>query len=330
MKNKKVLVLGGAGFIGSHLVDALIEEGANVLVIDNLFLGKRENVNENAKLIIMDVCDENFYSHVSNFKPDVVYNLAVLPLPHSLVHPLSNIKVNIKIVQTLCEFVRRGWIGKMVHFSSSEVYGSALYSPMCENHPWKASTPYAASKAAGDMICLSYVTTFGCDISIIRPFNNYGPRQNAGSYAGIIPLTVNRIKNNEILIIYGDGNQTRDYIYVADTARAAIMMGRRDDLKGEIFNIASGHEYSINWLVDEMVKNMKPGNLSWHPVEGINGSIKKIYVPPVHIRYEPPRPGDVRRHVANVIKAKDQLGFVHRVPMEIGLKKTIGWYKDQQ
>jgi len=94
MKNKKVLVLGGAGFIGSHLVDALVEEGANVLVIDSLFLGKRENVNEKAKLVIMDVCDENFYNHVSNFKPDVVYNLAVLPLPHSLVHPLSNIKTN--------------------------------------------------------------------------------------------------------------------------------------------------------------------------------------------------------------------------------------------
>jgi UDP-glucose 4-epimerase len=309
MKNKKCLVVGGAGFIGSHLVDALVKEQANVLVIDNLFLGKKENVNEKAKLVILDVCDENFYDYVSNFAPDIVYNLAVLPLPHSLVHPLSNIKVNIKIVQTLCEFVRRGWIGKMVHFSSSEVYGSAEYSPMCENHPWKASTPYAASKAAGDMICLSYVKTFDCDISIIRPFNNYGPRQNAGSYAGIIPLTINRVLNGEPAVVFGDGHQTRDYIYVKDTATAAIMMGQRDDLKGEIFNIASGHEYSMNWLVGEITKNINPNS---------------------KILYDHPRPGDVRRHIANVIKAKDKLGFEHKIPMIEGLQKTINWYVKEQ
>lgn len=305
MKNKKVLVVGGAGFIGSHLVDALIEQGNKVLVIDNLFLGKKENVNENAKLIIMDVCDENFYGHVFNFKPDLVYNLAVLPLPHSLVHPLSNIKINIKIVQTLCEFVRRGWIGKMIHFSSSEVYGSAMYSPMCEHHPWKASTPYAASKASGDMICLSYVETFGCNISIIRPFNNYGPRQNAGSYAGIIPLTINRLLKGEPAIVFGDGNQTRDYIYVKDTAKAAVLMGMRNDLKGEVINIASGHEYSMNWLVNEIIKMIDPNQ---------------------KILYEAKRSGDVRRHIANVMKAKDMLGFEHETSMIEGLNQTVEWY----
>lgn len=317
MKNKKVLVLGGAGFIGSHLVDSLIEEGADVLVIDNLFLGKHMNVNKNAKFIKMDVCDENLYGYVSNFNPDVVYNLAVLPLPHSLIFPLENVRTNVKIVQILCEFVRRGWIKKLIHFSSSEVYGSAQYSPMCEDHPWKASTPYAASKAAGDMICLSYVSTFDCNISIIRPFNNYGPRQNAGSYAGIIPLTINRILQNESLVVYGDGNQTRDYIYVKDTALAAVMMGKRDDLKGEVFNVASGHEYSVNWLITEIQKTMD--NFYSIP-EYSNAWV---------VKHQSQRPGDVRRHVANMMKAKDKLGFEHKTSMLTGLKETIKWYKEQ-
>jgi UDP-glucose 4-epimerase len=159
------------------------------------------------------------------------------------------------------------------------------------------------------MICLSYVKTFDCDISIIRPFNNYGPRQNAGSYAGIIPLTINRVLNGEPAVVFGDGHQTRDYIYVKDTATAAIMMGQRDDLKGEIFNIASGHEYSMNWLVGEITKNINPNS---------------------KILYDHPRPGDVRRHIANVIKAKDKLGFEHKIPMIEGLQKTINWYVKEQ
>jgi UDP-glucose 4-epimerase len=314
MKNKKVMVVGGAGFIGSHLVDALIEEGAIVCVVDNLFLGKADNVNPSAVFAYVDACNfSQLISVVKSFRPDLIYNLAVKPLPHSLKNPVGNIECNIKIVQNLCEVVRGSSCNQLIQFSSSEVYGSAQYEPMCENHPWKASTPYAASKAAGDMICLSYVRTFGCNISILRPFNNYGPRQNAGSYAGIIPLTIERIKKGENPIIYGDGEQTRDYIYVEDTARAAMMMGKRDDLAGEVFNIASGHDYSVNWLVQEIMSLMEEQNYpDMHP-----------------IKMESARPGDIRRHIANVLKAKDVLGFEHTTPMDEGLRKTVKWYLSQ-
>jgi UDP-glucose 4-epimerase len=194
----------------------------------------------------------------------------------------------------------------LIHFSSSEVYGSAQYEPMCENHPIGASTPYAAAKAACDFICMSYVKTFGCNISILRPFNNYGPRQNAGSYAGVIPLTINRLMNGENPIIYGDGLQTRDYIYVEDTVRAAILLAG-SDLQGEIINVGSGHDVSIKWLVSEIMKLV-----GWEKTR--------------EIEIQPARPGDVRRHIANVLKAKDLLGFQHKVGMEEGLKKTVAWY----
>lgn len=303
---RRVAVIGGAGFIGSHLVDALIENGDIVAVADNLFLGKKDNIDRRAEfyLVYADNVRE-IERFIQSFEPHLIYNLAVLPLPHSLTSPDHNISNNIAITQHLCEFLRAGEYRQLVHFSSSEVYGSAQYEPMCEEHPWKASTPYAASKAACDMICLSYVRTFGCNISILRPFNNYGPRQNAGSYAGIIPLTINRIREGKPAVIYGDGHQTRDYIYVKDTARAAVMLGNRQDLKGEVFNIGSGHDYSINWLVFEIAELMKANAI---------------------IEYESPRPGDIRRHIANVLKAKDVLGFEHTTPMAQGLAETIDFY----
>lgn len=315
MKNKRIAVIGGAGFIGSHLVDALVEEGAKILVIDDLFLGRKDNIPLDKVFFVQTgACDyNNLWYWLDKYEIEIVYNLAVLPLPHSLDNPYVNIEVNIKIVQNLCKILQNKVFKKFIHFSSSEVYGSAQYEPMCEAHPIEPSTPYAASKAAGDFICMSYVKTFGCDISIIRPFNNYGPRQNAGSYAGVIPLTIERIKNGQSPIIYGDGQQTRDYIYVEDTARAAVMMGKRDDLKGQIINIGSGHDVSIQWLVEEIMTLMR--------LQGFERNYP--------IRVESARPGDVRRHIANIFKAKDVLGFEHKIGMEEGLRKTIDWYLRQ-
>jgi UDP-glucose 4-epimerase len=315
MKDTKVLVVGGAGFIGSHLVDAFIKERAIVTVVDNLFLGKEENLPKGIDLRKVNAC--NFFDMeetLQDVKPDLIYNLAVLPLPHSLEDPVANIDCNVAMITNLCELQREMKSFRLIHFSSSEVYGSARYAPMCEDHPLEASTPYAASKAAGDLICMSYVRTFGSDISILRPFNNYGPKQNAESYAGVIPLTIARLMKNESPIICGTGTQTRDYIYVEDTARAAVMMGQRPDLKGEIINIGSGHDIQIGWLVEEIrdLYLKMSGEETWQA-----------------IAVRPERIGDVRRHLCNGLKAKDVLGFTHKIGMVEGLQKTIRWYLDQ-
>lgn len=314
----KILVVGGAGFIGSHLVDSLVLKGHDVFVADNLFLGKRSNISKlnDDRFFNIDASDfeKLFRIFCEIGKVDLVYNLAVMPLSHSIDCPHINVDSNIKIVNNLCCLLQEYHYSRLIHFSSSEVYGSAQYEPMCEKHPIEPSTPYAAAKAAGDFICLSYVKTFGCDISIIRPFNNYGPRQNSGSYAGVIPLTINRILNGESPIIYGDGQQTRDYIYVEDTVKAAIILSEKEDAKGEIFNIASGHDVSIEWLVKKIQELIGKRN--------IIPEYSKVY----SILYEPERPGDVRRHIANTLKAKDVLGFQHEISMREGLEKTIDWY----
>jgi UDP-glucose 4-epimerase len=176
---------------------------------------------------------------------------------------------------------------------------------MDEAHPAVPSTPYAASKLAGDQVVLSYWHTFGLDAAVIRPFNNFGPRQNAGTYAGIIPIVVDRATRGEPIEIYGDGEQTRDFVFVRDTADAAIRLFGTSAARGRIVNVASGREVSVNELVATMLD--------------ILGS-------DVEVRHVDPRPGDVRRHLASIDLARELIGYEPRTSLHDGLAETIDWY----
>jgi UDP-glucose 4-epimerase len=308
------LVTGGAGFIGSHLVDRLIrEKPSNLVVVDNLFLGKESNLNEarnnykGLKFYRQDVSDFSRMKEILQAEgTQVLYNLAVIPLMASLEKPRWTFEQNINIALSLCELARTGCFQTLVHFSSSEAYGTCQYVPMDEHHPLNPTTSYGASKAAGDLLVLSYINTFGIDASIIRPFNNYGPRQNEGTYAGVIPLTIKRILKNESPVIFGDGEQTRDYIFVTDTASAAVEIYKNQSTRGRIFNIASGSEISINKLVRMITEHMNYSK---------------------NIVYKDERPGEVRRLIAGVELAENTIKFKPGVSLEQGLKETIEWYK---
>jgi len=317
LSNKSVLVSGGAGFIGSHLVDKLIPEKlSNLVVVDNFFLGKESNLEE-AKRNRPDLkvynLDASNYGAMKNIVQQegiqVIFNLAVVPLPASLEKPRWTYEQNVNITLCLCELARERYFDTLIHFSSSEALGTCQYAPMDENHPLNPTTPYGASKAATDVLVLSYVNTFSIDASIIRPFNNYGPRQNEGSYAGLIPLTIKRILSGEAPVIYGDGEQTRDYIYVVDAAEAAVQIYNYESTRGKIVNIASGSEITINKLVRLIAEYM---------------GCKKSIV------YEDERPGDVRRFIASTDLARNLIDFKPRINLEEGLKQTIGWYSNQR
>jgi UDP-glucose 4-epimerase len=311
---KNILITGGAGFIGSHLVDRLIkEEPAKIVVVDNFFLGKEENlfsarqVCKDLQIVRLDASDLAAMKElVVSEKIDVVFNLAVIPLPTSLKYPSWTVETNIGIATTFCELARWGYINTLVHCSSSEAYGSALYAPMDESHPLQPSTPYAASKAGSDLVVLSCEKTFGIDTVVVRPFNNYGPRQNPGTYAGIIPIVVRRILNKEPIEIFGDGEQTRDFIFVRDTAEIILKVYENEETRGKVINLATGIETSVNTLVRQLCKVMEAPN---HPILHTN-----------------PRPGDVRRHCGDVRLLCQFTGNQPPSIHEDYLYETAEWY----
>lgn len=313
LTGRRALVTGGAGFIGSHLCDALLAAGcARVVVVDNFFLGKRENLvdasthGDRFALYNEDASDSNSMAAVVDAeRPDIVFNLATKALLYSFFNPAGACRVNLDIAITLGELLRKGAIGKLVHVSTSEVYGTAAYVPMDERHPQLAETSYAAGKAAADTLLTSYVNMFALDVTIVRPFNNYGPRQNDGALAAVIPLTVKRIRSGERPVIQGDGLQTRDFIFVEDTVRGILALACHPDAKGKLFNLASGHETAIKSIIDAIADAL-----------GYRGDYD----------YQPTRTADVRRHIADVGKAEALIGPVARTALAAGLERTVNWY----
>jgi UDP-glucose 4-epimerase len=314
LSGKSVLVSGGAGFIGSHLVDRLIEEEpARITVVDNFFLGREQNLDSarikrpDLDVKRLDAADLAAMQDVATErKIDVVFDLAVVPLPTSLTYPVWTIQTNVGIATTFCELARRGLIDTLIHCSSSEAYGTARSVPMDEDHPHDAITPYAASKSAADSVITSYVKTFGIEASIVRPFNNFGPRQNPGTYAGIIPIVVRRVKQGLPIEIHGDGEQTRDFIFARETAEMIVRTFANDSTRGKVVNVATGIETSVNQLVASLLEVMDaPGHEVVHTEE---------------------RPGDVRRHCADVSRARDLLSYEPQPISSDQLRETVDYY----
>ncbi len=314
VRGRSVLVTGGAGFIGSHLVDRLIgDDPEKVVVVDNFFLGHESNLSDargwggDLQLVRLDASDLAAMTDVVEaHQVDMVFDLAVVPLPTSLTYPAWTVTTNVGIVTTFCELARRGLIGRLLHVSSSEAYGSARYVPMDEEHPHDSITPYAASKSAGDRIVESYVRTFDIDARTVRPFNNFGPRQNPGSYAGIIPIIVRRVQEGLPIEIHGDGEQTRDFIFAPNTAEMIVRVAESPLCRGRILNIATGHETSVNELVQRLLAVL---GVPEHPVHHVEA-----------------RPGDVRRHCADVSLARSILDYEPIPINDEDLAATVRWY----
>ena len=310
-----MLVTGGAGFIGSHLVDRLIAESPKrIVVVDNFFLGNESNLSSareqfpDLQVLRLDASNlAAMQDVVAANQIETVFDLAVVPLPTSLDYPHWTMLTNIGITATFCEIARRGLIERLVHMSSSEAYGSGRYVPMDEGHPNDAITPYAAAKAAEDHIIRSYVQTFGIDATVVRPFNNYGPRQNPGSYAGILPIVIHRVERGLPIEIHGDGEQSRDFTFVRDTADLTVAIHETSAARGLEINVATGVGTTINHLVQRILEIMgKPD----HPV--------------IHTDE---RPGDVRRHQADVGRLVSLVGRQPAVLSDEALSETVEWYR---
>ena len=310
MSRETVLVTGGAGFIGSELVRQLVARGDRVVVVDNLVNGRRENLAGlppgQVTLVESDIrALDGLRSRLREAR--VVYHLACLGVRHSVHSPVENHDVNATATLHLLAACREAEVPKFVYVSSSEVYGTALWAPMAEEHPTSPCTVYGAAKLAGESYARAFFRTYRYPTVIVRPFNTYGPRSHhEGDSGEVIPRFLLRCLARRPMVVFGDGTQTRDFTFVEDTARGIMLAGTVEAAVGGTLNLGSGTEVSINDLAAL--------------VATVTGFAPDV----VH---DTARPGDVSRLCSDVSRAKSMLGYAARVPLRAGLARLLEWYR---
>lgn len=311
LHGRKVLVTGGAGFIGSHLVDRLVELESNVTVIDNFSSGKREHISKKAKLIELDIRNYRaLKSAVFKVKPEVVFHLAANATTKESamgwLDPKFDYEVNaIGTLNIFMALVEAGITPRVVYASSGAVYGEAEYIPMDEEHPTIPISPYGVSKLAGEKYALAYQKEYGIPITNMRIFNSYGPRQPRYIMFDILK----KLKQDPTkLEVIGTGEQRRDFIYVADTVGAFILAVEKDAI-GKTFNIASGVAISVRELVDKILKLL---NLKGVTRVQYTGKSWK---------------GDIQKLIPAISRVKRELGFRAKISLDEGLAKLIEWFE---
>ncbi|WP_209977737.1 NAD-dependent epimerase/dehydratase family protein [Paenibacillus eucommiae] len=299
-----ILVTGGAGFIGSHLVDVLVEEGHSVVVIDNLSSGHAANVNDKAELYQLDVTDDRLAEVFASFKPEVVYHHAAqVDVSASLKNPLHDANVNILGTIHMLELCRKYQVRKLIYASSAAVYGAPHYLPINEAHPIHPQSSYGISKFTAEPYIQMYAQLYGLDYTILRYANVYGIRQDPYGEGGVISIFIDKLLREASLVIYGDGEQTRDFIYVKDVVSANLAALTRGS--GSILNIGSNRSTSI------------------HEIYRMLCEILECSAVP---SYEESRPGDIGHSLLDHTLAAEKLGWMPDYSLLRGLTETCGYY----
>ena len=312
IKGLKVLVTGGAGFVGSHLVDALLREECRVRVFDKLSknkLVKLDHLKDNAhfEFIKGDLLNQEDAAQACK-EVDIVFHLAGLGVRHSLKYPMENYQMNAEGTMNILESARLAKVKKFIFCSSAEVYGTGKYVPMSEDHPIEPRTIYGSSKFSGELYTSAYHKSFGLNTVVVRPFNIYGPRSHFEKDSGeLIPKIIVRVLNNENIFIFGDGSQTRDFTYVEDAVKGLVAVSKCTSLNGQVVNIGSGKEITIL----EIAKKILQFNEESHSV----------------IEFADSRPGDILRYYSDTTKLNEYTGWTPEVSLEEGLKRTMEWFR---
>lgn len=304
------LVTGGAGFIGSHLVESLVAGGCRVNVLDNLSSGKKANLDGVAhriRFIHGDIRDPAALKAAVSGCEVVFHLAAVVSVPKTTEDPLGSAAVNETGSLQALEAARSGRVRRLVFASSSAVYGDEPTLPKREDMPTRPLTPYAVQKLAVEYYLRVYQSLYGLETAGLRFFNVFGPRQDPSSpYSGVISILMTRALKGEPPVIYGDGRHSRDFVFVGDVVQALVAAATSPSAPGRVFNVGTGKSVTINAL--------------WREIATLSGS----GATPLH---EPPRPGDILHSVAAIDCAQADLGFAPRVSFEEGLKMTLDWYK---
>lgn len=316
MKNKTVLITGADGFIGSHLTEMLVKKGAKVKALSQYnsfnYWGWLEDIHclDQVEVLNGDIRDPHYCKHITK-DIDIVFHLAALiAIPYSYVAPSSYVDTNVTGTLNIVQACLENNVQRVIHTSTSEVYGTAQYVPIDEKHPIQPQSPYSASKIGADNMAMSFYNAFNLPVTIVRPFNTYGPRQSARA---VIPTIITQIANGEKSIKLGDVSPTRDFNYVEDTCRGFIELASCQEAIGETVNIGSNYEISVGDTLD-LIKEI------------MNSDVKFI-TDEQRIR---PEKSEVFRLWCDNTKIKSLTGFEPKYSIKDGLEQTIEWFKNKE
>jgi len=301
------LVTGGAGFIGSHLAEELIRRGHRVRIADSFITGRRENlaVNPSAEFVEGDLADLPVAEKACDGVDYVLHQAAIPSVPRSVDDPVTSNRANITATLNVLDAARRAGVKRLVYAGSSSAYGDTPTLPKHEDMPTAPKSPYALQKLVGEQYCQMFTQLYGFETVTTRYFNVFGPRQDPGSpYSGVISLFATAVPAGRQPIIYGDGEQTRDFTYIANVVDGVLRACEAPEASGEVINVATGLRISLNELLRVINKL-------------VGSNVRPIY--------KEPRAGDIRDSQADISKAKTLLGYAPRVSFEEGLKQTLEW-----
>ncbi len=312
MKASRALVTGGAGFIGSHIVEALLKEGLEVIVLDDLSSGHIENISSymncrGFSFLKGSILDSSLVRQAMKDVDVVYHQAAIRSVPKSVEMPFLVNEVNVTGTLTLLNEALASGVERFIYASSSSVYGESPTLPKREDLPTVPASPYGTSKLAAEQYCRVFNKVYGLRTVSLRYFNVYGPRQPYGPYSGVVILFIGRALRGEPPVILGDGNQTRDFTHISDVVLANLLASKLDSAVGQVLNVGTGRQTSINNLA-RMVLELT-GRTDLTPI------------------YGSPRPGDIKHALADVSQAKELLGYEPKVSLYQGLTELVRWYQ---
>lgn len=306
----KYLVTGGAGFIGSHISDALTKQGQEVVVLDNLSTGRRDNMQtfeRDIEFVEADICDTEALDRAMRDVDYVIHQAALASVPRSIDDPTASQQVNTQGTLNVLLAAKANGVKRVVYASSSSVYGDSEVLPKVESMTPNPKSPYAAAKLGGEQYCLIFSEVYGLPTTSLRYFNVFGPRQDPNSqYAAVIPIFVTSLIEEKRPTIFGDGEQSRDFTYIDNVVAANLRACEDDDATGKVYNVACGDRFTLN----ELYSRLK--------------DIIGVGADPV---YAEVRPGDVKHSQADISRIRSDLNFEVLVGFEEGLERTVEWYK---
>jgi nucleoside-diphosphate-sugar epimerase len=308
------LVTGGAGFIGSHIASALMANGARVRVLDNLATGHRENIDEiggDVDFIEGSVADEDLLARVLDGVELVFHEAAIPSVPRSVEAPRQTHIASVDGTFSLLLAARDKGVRRVVYAASSSAYGDQPTLPKSEQMLPDPLSPYAVAKLVGEYYCQAFTRVYGLETVSLRYFNVFGPRQDPGSqYSGVVSRFISTLLSGERPVIYGDGEQSRDFTYIDNVVSANLKAATAAGASGKVINVANGERITLNQLLEEL--------------KGLTGN------PDVTAEYREPRVGDVRHSLADISRARELLGYESKVDLRQGLQRTIDWWKSSR